>query len=118
MMAPPRHLAYVLAHPEAWHLLALVEQGRVDRYEQVRKALGLHPQAFLRLLDQLSGFDLVWVRGDKGARRPRGGPLPVHVELAPRGKAMLEVLHTLERSVEAHRVELGVKTTDLLSTPP
>jgi hypothetical protein len=92
MMAPPKYLAYVLAHPEAWQLLALLEQGRVDRYEQVRKALGLHPQAFLRLLDQLSGFDLVWIRADRAAKRPHGGPVPVHVELSPRGRAMLEVL--------------------------
>jgi hypothetical protein len=117
MMAPPKPPAYVLAHPEAWHLFALLEQGRVDRYEQVRKTLGLHPQAFLRLVDRLSGFDLIWVRGDGAARRPRGGPVPVHMELAPRGRAMLEILQTMERAVEMHREKLGVRTAHLFSVP-
>jgi hypothetical protein len=114
MMAPPKHLAYVLAHPEAWRLFSLLEQGRVDRYEQVRKSLGLHPQAFLRLVDQLSGFDLVWIRGDGSAKRPRGGPVPVHVQLSPRGKAMLEVLQVMERAVGTNHERLGVKASDLL----
>jgi hypothetical protein len=116
-MEPPKHLAYVLAHPDAWRLFALLQRGRVNRYEQVRKALGLHPQAFLRIVDQLSGFDLVWIRGDKGSRRPRGGPVPVHVELSPRGKAMLEVLQAMERAVGKHREKLGIRTSDLLATP-
>lgn len=115
MAAPAKHLAYVLGHPEAWHLLALLEQGRVDRYEQVRKGLGLHPQAFLRLVDSLSGYDLVWVRGNPKMKRPRGGPVPVHVELSPRGRAMLEVLRGLEHEVQEHRVELGIKSADILT---
>ena len=114
MMEPPKHLAYVLAHPEAWRLLSLLEQGRVDRYEQVRKGLGLHPQAFLRLIDQLSGFDLVWIRGDRSAKRPHGGPVPVHVQLSPRGKAMFEVLRVMERAVGKNRERLGVRTANLL----
>ncbi|MDE1822191.1 MAG: hypothetical protein KGJ23_02680 [Euryarchaeota archaeon] len=117
MVAPPKSLAYVLAHPEAWRLLALLSRGSVDRYEQVRKVLGLHPQAFLRLVSQLTGFDLVWVRGDRAAKRPHGGPVPVHVELSPRGKAMLEVLRTMEHAVEAHRERLGVRTAELLTVP-
>ncbi len=74
MVAPPKHLAYVLAHPKAWRLFALLEQGKLDRYEQVRKGLGMHPQTFLRLVRQLSAYDLVWVRVDSRAKRPRGGP--------------------------------------------
>jgi hypothetical protein len=117
MVAPPRPLAYVLAHPEAWHLFALLEQGRIDRYEQVRKGLGLHPQAFLRLVDQLSGFDLVWIRGDRSAKRPRGGPVPVHLQLSPRGTAMLDVLRVMEHAVGKNRVRLGVRTANLLCEP-
>lgn len=117
MVSPPKSLAYVLAHPEAWRLLAVLEKGTVDRYEQIRKSLGLHPQAFLRLVDGLSGFDLVRVRGDRSADRPRGGPVPVHVELAPRGRAMVEILHSMERALSEHRERLGVKDTDLLAVP-
>ncbi len=116
-MAPPKHIAYVLAHPEAWRLFAVLDQGRIDRYEQVRKALGMHPQAFLRLVDQLSGFDLVWLRGNRTAPRPRGGPVPIHVELSPRGRAMLEILHTMDRAVGKRREELGVKAVGLLTAP-
>jgi DNA-binding MarR family transcriptional regulator len=117
MMPPPKHLAYVLAHPEAWRLIAILGQGRIDRYEQVRKALGLHPQAFLRLLDQLSGFDLVWIRGDRTAKRPHGGPVPIHVELSPRGRAVLDVLHAMERAVRKHRERLGIAALTLPAVP-
>jgi hypothetical protein len=117
MMVPPKHLAYVLAHPEAWRLLALLGEGRVDRYEQVRKGLALHPQAFLRLVDRLSGLDLVLIRGDQRAKRPKGGPAPVYVELSPRGRAMLEVLRVMERAVSKHREKLGVASAELLKAP-
>ncbi len=115
MVAPPKHLAYVLAHPEAWRLFALLEQGRVDRYEQVRKGLGMHPQAFLRLVHQLSAYDLVWVRGDLKAKRPRGGPVPVHVELSPRGRAMLDILRSTEHAAQQHRQEFGWKNAEFLA---
>ena len=115
MVSPPRNLAYVLAHPEAWRLLALLERGTIDRYEQVRKCLGMHPQAFLRLVDALTGFDLIRIRGDRSAHRPHGGPAPVHVELSPKGGAMLQILRSMDRALAEHREKLGVKDTGLLS---
>jgi hypothetical protein len=39
------------------------------------------------------------------------------MELAPRGRAMLEILQTMERAVEMHREKLGVRTADLFSVP-
>ena len=77
----------------------------------------MHPQAFLRLVDQLSGFDLVWLRGNGAAPRPRGGPVPIYVELSPRGKAMLETLRAMDRAVGKRRGELGVKASGLLTSP-
>ncbi len=115
MVAPPKHLAYVLAHPKAWRLFALLEQGKLDRYEQVRKGLGMHPQTFLRLVRQLSAYDLVWVRVDSRAKRPRGGPVPVHVELSPRGRAMLNILRSTEHAAQQHRQEFGWKNAELLT---
>lgn len=114
MLAPPKSLAYVLSHPEAWRFLAVLAHGKVDRYEQVRKELGLHPQAFLRLVHHLTAYDLVWVRGDTKAKRPRGGPVPVHVEISPRGHAMLEILKSTEQAAQNHRQEFGWKSAELL----
>lgn len=115
MLAPPKSLSYVLSHSDAWRFLGLLSQGKVDRYEQVRKSLGMHPQAFLRLVHSLSAFDLVWIRGDRKAKRPRGGPVPVHVEISPRGRAMLEILRSMEQTAQDHREEFGWKSAELLS---
>lgn len=75
----------------------------------------MHPQAFLRLVHNLTGHDLVWVRGDTTAKRPRGGPVPVHVELSPRGRAMLEILKSTEQAAQHHREDFGWKSAELLT---
>lgn len=115
VMSPPDpHLVYVLGHPEAWRLLSVLERGPVDRYEQVRKSLGMHSQAFQRLLYWMRGFGLVRVRATPGAR-PTRGAVAVHLEITPKGKAMLDVLRRLEKEVQGRREALGVRTADLLT---
>jgi hypothetical protein len=114
MATPDKHLVYVLGHPEAWKLLATLERGPVDRYEQVRKALGMHSQAFQRLLYWMRGFGLVRVRADRTHRGHRGA-IPVHLEISEKGKAMLELLRSIEKEVQGRREALGVRTADLLA---
>jgi hypothetical protein len=114
MALPDKHLVYVLGHPEAWKLLALLERGPVDRYEQVRKALGMHSQAFQRLLYWMRGYGLVRVRADRPRRSFRGA-VPVHLELSPKGLAMLDLLRNVESSARSHREALGLRTAELLT---
>ncbi len=114
MALPDKHLVYVLGHPEAWKLLAALEQGPLDRYEQVRKTLGMHSQAFQRLLYWMRGYGLVRVRAERTDRAHRGA-VPVHLEISQKGQAMLELLRRLEEEVQDRREALGVRTTDLLT---
>jgi hypothetical protein len=114
MAHPDKHLVYVLGHPEAWRLLAVLEQGSFDRYEQVRKALDLHPQAFQRLLYWMRGYGMVRVRAIRPGRLQRGA-VPVHLELAPKGAAMLELLRAVEKDAQHHREALGLRSTELLT---
>jgi hypothetical protein len=114
MALPDKHLVYVLGHPEAWRLLATLERGPLDRYEQVRKSLGMHSQAFQRLLYWMRGFGLVRVRATPGRRAPRGA-VAVRLEISPKGRAMLGLLRRLEQEVQGRREELGIRTAELLS---
>jgi len=114
MALPDKHLVYVLGHPEAWKLLATLEQGPLDRYEQVRKTLGMHSQAFQRLLYWMRGYGLVRVRAERIGRAHRGS-VPVHLEISQKGQAMLELLRRLEEEVQSRREALGVRTADLLT---
>ncbi len=108
-----KHLYYVLGHPEAWKLLAVLDRGPAERLEDVRKALELHPQAFQRLLYRVQGYGLVRARATH-PRKPHRGAVPIHLEISPRGKAMLEILRTVESDAKAHRKELGLRSTELL----
>lgn len=113
MALPNRHLVYVLGHPEAWRLLALLEKTPIDRYEQVRKILRMHSQAFQRLLYRMRGYGLVRVRTERrGSARP--GAVPVHLEISPKGLAMLALLRRLEEEIQGRREALGVRTAELL----
>ena len=114
MALPDKHLVYVLGHPEAWKLLAVLEHGPTDRYEQVRKALDMHPQAFQRLLYWMRGYGLVRARADRPGR-PHRGAIPVHLEISPKGRAMLGLLRGLEREAQAHREALGLRHGELLT---
>jgi hypothetical protein len=114
MVLPDKHLVYVLGHPEAWKLLVTLEQGPQDRYEQVRKTLGMHSQAFQRLLYWMRGFGLVRIRAEQTGRAHRGA-VPVHLEISPKGQAMLELLRRVEEEVQNRREALGVRTADLLT---
>lgn len=114
MANPDKHLAYVLAHPEAWKLLAILERGSQDRYEAVRKTLGMHPQAFQRLLYWVRGYGMIWVRAEKGSRGHRGA-VPVHLELSPKGHAMLDFLRGVEKAAQHHREALGLRSAELLA---
>ncbi len=114
MTAADDHLVYVLGHPEAWRLLAILERGSSDRYERVRKDLAMHPQAFQRLLYWMRGYDLVRVRASRPAAATRRA-VPVHLELSPRGSAMLRFLRDVERNARSHREALGLRAVELLS---
>lgn len=114
MALPDKHLVYVLGHPEAWRLLVTLERGPQDRYEQVRKALGMHSQAFQRLLYWMRGYGLVRVRADHVGRAHRGA-IPVHLEISPKGQAMLDLLRRVEEEVQSRREALGVRGADLLT---
>lgn len=114
MALPDKHLVYVLGRPEAWKLLALLERGPQDRYEQVRRSLGMHPQAFQRLLYWMRGYGLVRVRADRVGRSHRGA-VPVHLELPPRGQAMLDFLRAVEKEAQHYRGALGLRTAQLLT---
>jgi hypothetical protein len=114
MDIPDKHLVYVLGHPEAWKLLVALERGPQARYEQVRKNLGMHSQAFQRLLYWMRGFGLVRVRSEPGRRSPRAG-VAVHLAISPKGEAMLGLLRHLEKGVQDRRQALGVRSADLLS---
>ncbi|MGP8076426.1 MAG: hypothetical protein ACLP8Y_06830 [Thermoplasmata archaeon] len=114
MTLPDKHLVYVLGHPEAWKLLATLEHAPIDRYEQVRKTLGMHSQAFQRLLYWMRGYGLVRVRAERTGRALRGA-VPVHLEISPKGQAMLELLRRLEEEVQGRREALGVRTAELLT---
>ena len=85
MDIPDKHLVYVLGHPEAWKLLVALERGPQDRYEQVRKTLGIHSQAFQRLLYWMRGFGLVRVRAEP-AGAPLGGRWPSTSRSLPRAR--------------------------------
>ena len=114
MATADKHLVYVLGHPEAWKLLALLEAGSQDRYEHVRKALGMHPQAFQRLLYWMRGYGLVQVRAAGPGKAYRAG-VPVHLEMSPKGQAMLEFLRGVEKVAQARRESLGLHHAELLS---
>lgn len=114
MVMIDKHLYYVLGHPEAWKLLALLDRGPAERLEDVRKALELHPQTFQRLLYRVQGYGLVRARATHPGK-PHRGSVPIHLEISPRGKAMLEVLRTVESDAKAHRKELGLRSTELLA---
>ena len=113
MARPDKPLVYVLGHPAAWTLLATLERGPVNRYEQVRKTLGMHSQAFQRLLYRMRGFGFVRVRAERTGRGRRGA-IPVHLEISDKGKAMLELLRSIEKEVQDRREALGVRTADRL----
>lgn len=114
MSHPDRHLVYVLGHPEAWRLLSVLERGPRDRYEQVRKRLGMHSQAFQRLLYWMRGYGLVRVRARPGGRAPRG-VVAVHLEISPKGRAMLALLERVEKEVQGRRAALGVRNAGFLA---
>jgi hypothetical protein len=114
MDTPDKHLVYVLGHPEAWKLLVVLECGPHDRYEQVRKSLGIHSQAFQRLLYWMRGYGLVRVRAEP-RQRPLRRAVAVHLEISPKGEAMLGLLRDLEKGVQARGEALGLRTTNLLS---
>lgn len=114
MAAADKHLVYVLGHPEAWRLLALLEQSSPDRYEQVRKALDMHSQAFQRLLYWMRGYGLVRVRAERPGVAYRAG-VPVHLEISPKGKAMLDLLRDVEKGARARREALGLRHAELLT---
>lgn len=116
MTSPDRHLVYVLGHPEAWRLLSALANGPVDRYEKVRTALGMHSQAFQRLLYWMRGYGLVRVRAERTGSARRGA-VPVHLEITPKGRAMLELLRRLEAEIQGLRVSLGVRSAELLTAP-
>lgn len=109
-----KHLYYVLGHPEAWKLLALLEKGPADRLGDVQRTLGLHPQSFQRLLYKVEGYGLAWTRASRPGK-PRRGGIPVHLEISPRGKAMLEMLRGMESYAKTHPKELGLRSTELLA---
>jgi hypothetical protein len=114
MAVPDKHLVYVLGHPEAWRLLATLERGPIDRYEQVRKTLGMHSQAFQRLLYWMRGYGLVRVRAER-VGRARPGAVLVHLEISQKGRAMLELLRRVEEEVQGRREALGVRTAEFLT---
>ena len=114
MGSADKHLVYVLGHPEAWRLLALLERSPRTRYEAVRKALDMHPQAFQRLLYWMRGFGLVRVLADRRGKASRAG-IPVHLELSPKGEAMLGFLRDVEKNAQARREALGLHHAEFLT---
>lgn len=102
-----RHLAYVLGHEEAWSLLTLLDRGSVHRYEETRKALGMHPQAFQRLLRRLRDSGLVRTRATRVPSLHKGA-IPVHLLISQRGRVMLAILRDLEQGIQERRAELGM----------
>jgi len=113
MLATDNRLAYVFTHPEARRVLQLLRSGPVTSYEHVRTTLRLHPQEFQRIVHRLETFDLVWARAPKGAKW-EGRRIKIAFELAPKGKALLETLHELDRVMLANRERLGPRTVDSL----
>jgi hypothetical protein len=61
----------------------------------------------------MRGYGLVRVRVEPGRRSPRGA-VAVHLEISPKGAAMLGLLRHLEKGVRDRREALGVRTADLL----
>ncbi len=113
MLATDNRLAYVFTHPEARRVLQLLERGSVGSYEKVRSTLGLHPQEFQRIVHRLETFDLVWARTPKGAAWD-GPRVKIAFELAPKGKALLETLASMDEVLHANRDRLGARTVDPL----
>jgi hypothetical protein len=72
----------------------------------------MHSQGFQRLLYWMRGFGLVRVRAQPGGRAPRGS-VAVHLEISPKGQAMLVLLRHVEKGVQDRREALGVRTADL-----
>ena len=109
-----KHFFYVLGHPEAWKLLAMLEKEPAESLGDVRRALELHPQAFQRLLYRARGYGLVRARAAHPGK-PYKGSIPIHLEISPRGRTMLEFLRSVENDAKTHRKELGLKSTELLA---
>lgn len=100
-------ILYVLARPEAKATLYRLEADREAKgYEELRLALGVVPETFHRVTRRLSQFDLVRIRASRGAefedRRIR-----VVVELSPKGRRLLPLLHKLDQTVREHEAEVG-----------
>jgi hypothetical protein len=113
MLATGNRLAYVFTHPEARKVLHLLEKGKVASYEQVRTAVGLHPQEFQRTVRRLEVFDLVWARAPRGTKW-EGPRIKIAFELAPKGRALVETLRAMDQVMIENRRRLGRRTVDPL----
>ena len=109
-----KHFYYVLGHPEAWKLLAMLDKGPTESLGDVRRTLELHPQAFQRLLYRVRGYGLVRARASRPGK-PYKGSIPIQLEISQRGRAMLEFLRSVENDAKVHRKDLGLKSTELLA---
>lgn len=92
----------------------MLEQGSPDRYEQVRKALDMRSQAFQRLLYWMRRYGIVRARAERPGVTYRTG-VPVHLELSPKGKAMIGLLRHVEKGMRARREALGLRHANLLT---
>lgn len=103
-------ILYVLARPEARAALYRLEADADPKgYEELRLALGVAPETFHRVTRRLSHFDLLRIRAPRGAefddRRIR-----VVLELSPKGRRLLPLLHKLDETVREHEAEVGRDT--------
>jgi hypothetical protein len=98
-------LTFILRSRPAHDVLEKLAQERLMVALDVRKDLGIHPEAFRRLIADLDEFALVRVTVPQHSRNSVGRPLlslhrRVNLGLTPRGMGLLRVARSVRRLVQ------------------
>ena len=106
----PDVVGYLLSHPDALAIVRTVRDGGAHSPEDIRRALGLHPESFRRARQVLAAHRLITVHAAKGAtwqETPDGHlSLRVVIELGPRARSILPLLEGFGRVARTHRGKL------------
>lgn len=104
-------LSFVLRNRPAREVLERLQGKPLMIPVELRKAVGVHPETFRRLVSDLDDFALINIRAFPGQRRvgrKRSGILTVRIgiEITKTGSDLLEVTHDVRATVKRHAKSL------------
>lgn len=107
------YLGFVFSNPQAKLALYHLEGPSRFPYEQVRMALGIAPETFHRITRRLAQFDLLRLRAPRGGEF-EGRRVRLVLELSPKGRNTLSVLHDLDCVLVKHKGIVGTRVVEQL----